>query len=122
MNVEGGISNPKVEISRQERMFKRHAGLDVVLALHVGNVRAKARVGQFSLLIERRRGTAGNESGAVRKRVSARVVVKAILTDEPAEGEQRRGAEQAGTHRRDVKRLDLSTLILRGKWRAGEGG
>src|SRR5438046_1813227 len=70
--VEGWIRNPEVEILRQERMLKRHAGLEVVLALHVGHVRAKARVGQFSLLIERRRGTAGNESGAVRKHVSAR--------------------------------------------------
>src|SRR3989442_11023881 len=62
-------------------MLKRRSGLDVVFALHVGHVRTKSRVRQLSLLIERRRRTTGNESRAVREHVSARIVVKAILTD-----------------------------------------
>ena len=68
-------------------MLKRDAGFDVVFALHVGHIRAQARVGQFPLLIERCRGASGNESRTVRKNVSTRVVVEAVLTDEPSEGE-----------------------------------
>jgi len=84
-----------------------------VFALHVGHIRAQARVRQLSLLIKRRRGATGNESRTVRKNVSTRVIVEAVLTDEPSEGEQRRGADQAGPHRRDIERLDLRSLVLR---------
>src|SRR2546427_473323 len=104
-------------------MLKRRSGLDVVFALHVGHVRTKSRVRQLSLLIERRRRTTGNESRAVREHVSARIVVKAILTNETAKREQRRGAEQAGPHPRDVKRFDLRALILGSPQESGvEGG
>src|ERR1700731_2435783 len=114
--VEGRVSNPKVEILRQERMLKRSSGFEVVFALDVGHVRAKSGVGQFSLLIERRRGASGDESCAVRKHVSARVVIKPVLADETAEGEQRRGADQAGPHRGNVESLDLRALVLRRQW------
>ena len=100
-------------------MLKRRSGLDVVFALHVGHVRTKSRVRQLSLLIERRRRTTGNESRAVREHVSARIVVKAILTNETAKREQRRGAEQAGPHRGDIERVDLRTLVL--CWQGGPG-
>src|SRR5207253_3124409 len=85
--IEGRVRNSEVEILRKERMLKRDAGFDVVFALHVGHIRAQARVGQFPLLIERCRGASGNESRTVRNNVSTRVVVEAVLTDEPSEGE-----------------------------------
>src|SRR6266849_5600623 len=58
--VEGRIGDSEVEILGQEGVLKRDPGLDVVFALHVGHVRTKSRVRQLSLLIERRRSTAGN--------------------------------------------------------------
>ncbi len=74
-------------------MLKRSACFDVVNALHVGHVRAQARVGQFSLLVERRGRTAGNESSAVRKHVCARVVIELVLADESAKRKKRGRAD-----------------------------
>src|SRR5258707_8508137 len=77
-------------------MLERSACFDVMFAFHIRHVRAKSRVRQFPLLIQRRRRTTGNHSSAVRKRVSAGVVIKPVLADEPPQREQRRRADQAG--------------------------
>src|SRR5260370_17459424 len=106
------ICNSEVESVGQEGVGKRSAGFDVVNPLHVGHVRAQAWVGQFSLLVERRRRTAGNESRTVRKHVSARVVIELVLTDESAERKKSGRADQAGPPRGEVKSLNLRPLIL----------
>jgi len=77
------IGDSEVEIFRQESVLKHAADLDVVRALYIGEVGAQASIGQFSILIERRRGSAGNESCAIRKNIFARVVVELVVPPKP---------------------------------------
>src|SRR5260370_24872861 len=96
-------------------MLERSACFDVMSAFHIRHVRAKSRVRQFPLLIQRRRRTTGNHSRAVRKHVSAGLVIKPVLADETSEREQRRRADQTGPHWVSGKRLNLLRLALPGQ-------
>src|SRR5579863_8340971 len=79
-------------------------------ALDVGDIRANPCVLKASALTE---SLSLQVRAEVIKRVGTGVVVVLILPQEAAESEYGFGSDHAGPRRRNVKRLDLRTLIAR---------
>ena len=82
--VECGVYDPESVFLGQKRVVVLNAGLDVVDAVHIREIRVSADVGKRPVLAE---GFALEVSGEVGKGIGARVVVKSVPPDKAAKRE-----------------------------------
>src|SRR6202043_3471456 len=101
--VVGGVDDAELVVLAQESLRVVAADLDVVDALHVGQVGVDTGVRQGALLRDR----GGLDGAEIGERVVAGVVVVEVLTHVGAEVEDGVSVEDAGVGGGDVEGLDL---------------
>ena len=87
---------PKLVVFVEERLLVRGSRLEVVNALHVGDIRTKARVGQRPVLAD---GLRLQVRGEIGERIGAGIVVVLIAPHESAEGKHGVGADAGASTR-----------------------
>src|SRR6202021_875935 len=90
-------------------MLIRDAGLQIVNALHVGNIRTRAGIRQRASLTDRLELKIGCVIG---KGVAAGVVIELVPPDVAAEGKYDVRSNQAGPCGRNIQRLNFRALVL----------
>src|SRR4029077_4457440 len=102
--IESGIGDAEVEILGEKSVLKRGSCLYVVPSLHIGKVRAQARIGELPVLHEGFR--------QIRKRVSTGIVIEAVVPDECTRAQQLSPTKKVRPTGRDILGLNLRALIL----------
>ena len=105
---EGWIDNRQAVVLVQERLLVVDACLQVMDALHIRDVGAKAGIGQRSILADGLRLEIGSIIG---EGICARIVVVLIPPHVGAQGKQSCVTEQVVPRRGDIEGLDLRALV-----------
>src|SRR5208283_5518722 len=102
------IDDSEAIVLGEESLLVDNARFDVVNAVHVGNIRARPGIRQFSRLGS---GLDLEIRSKVFQRGGARVVVVLVLANPATQRVYRTRADQVGPCRRNIEGLDLRALV-----------